>query len=99
MFASRRRHSIWALVTAVQTFALPIFSGPERFGKAIFWPVDRSSPSTSDPAQANGERAGKRRICGEPRVRIFIAVCQVCWTAADARHPSFYGKPFRNEFQ
>src|SRR3546814_12094152 len=42
-FSSRRRHTRCALVTGVQTCALPIFSGPRTIG-AKAWVVSKVTP-------------------------------------------------------
>src|SRR3546814_10001514 len=44
--SSRRRHTRCALVTGVQTCALPIFSGPRRFRRDASLPSETEAPGS-----------------------------------------------------
>src|SRR3546814_9441007 len=58
-FSSRRRHTICALVTGVQTCALPIFALEEMGLEYRFRPTDLSKGEHLDPANVAGAINGK----------------------------------------
>src|SRR3546814_1931729 len=62
-FSSRRRHTRCALVTGVQTCALPIY----RRGRWLCLPVRRQAPGLVEGAGAGGSAATALRGGGCPR--------------------------------
>src|SRR3546814_9239195 len=67
-FSSRRRHTRCALVTGVQTCALPIFVcwGGDSFAQ---WPLREASMARDGLFEDLPEQPGPERAAGRPRLR------------------------------
>src|SRR3546814_5334007 len=70
-FSSRRRHTICALVTGVQTCALPIFEyGLQQLVHAA---LERTIHGVARPHYFQGEKVGEHRVYSESLTRFLLA--------------------------
>src|SRR3546814_6657745 len=78
-FSSRRRHTRCALVTGVQTCALPISSPRPRPDGVAGWPTKRSSPPTPPHSHSSRRRSVLRSE--ERRVgKECVSTCRSRWS-------------------
>src|SRR3546814_2087571 len=61
-FSSRRRHTRCALVTGVQTCALPICVVPAAASRAIIWPPPSPWSTTTATSRSEERRVGKECV-------------------------------------